>query len=154
MSLRGVGSCQHVKGLCLEPVVNERRTACGGACVCTCVGVYGCICACIFVHACRCVHICTCLRTLMCAHMHVYFCMQVYVHVGLCVCAYVCACVCVACVQVCMHTQTCACSGTAGHESLCVSTPTILHTLQGMWLDMCLRLWGGQGVLQLCLCSI
>jgi len=42
-ALGGGGGCRHVEGLCLEPGVNESRSAHGGACVCT----YVCVCACV-----------------------------------------------------------------------------------------------------------
>lgn len=104
------------------------------------MGEPGCVHMCVYAYAYVCACMCACARVCMylCAHMHVCICMH-------CVCAYT-----AVWVQVCLY----KCRGTAGHESPCVRTPTLLHALQGAWLYIYIGLLGGQGVLLSCLCSV
>lgn len=169
-ALGGGGGCQHMGGSWLEPGVNKSRTAHGGACVCAhvhvCVCVHICMCACVCTHmhvhvyvcmcACVCVHVrmCVCMRACICVCMYMCVCVCMFVYVCIVsVHMHLCGCRC-ACVHICMHTHTCACRGTAGRESPCVCTPTLLHALQGAWLYIYTCLWGGEGVSQSYLCSV
>ena len=150
----------------------EQNCPWGSLCVCTCARVRVCaymhVRMCVYTHACACV--CVHVRTCACVCVHVRMC--VCMRACICVCMYMCVCVCMfvyvcivsvhmhlcgcrcACVHICMHTHTCACRGTAGRESPCVCTPTLLHALQGAWLYIYTCLWGGEGVSQSYLCSV